>query len=82
MVNIFKLAVQALLVLKPLVSVYGNRMAVTIAARLRGNALGHQSLQPEYAWYQAMRVIPAGNLPAISNLPLTGCFQVWLYDLL
>jgi hypothetical protein len=47
--NKLKLAVQTLLVLKHLVSFYGNRMAATIAARLRGNALGHQSLQPEYA---------------------------------
>jgi hypothetical protein len=77
-----KLAAQVLLVLKTLVSVNGNRMAVTITARLRGNALGHQPLQPEYAWSQAMRVIPVGNLSAISNLPLTGCFLVWLYDLL
>ena len=68
--------------LKTLVSVNGNRMAVTIPARLRGNALGHQSLQPEYAWSQAMRGISVGNMPAISNLPLTGYFQVWLYDLL
>jgi len=26
-----------------------HRMAAAIAARLRGNAVGHQPLQPEYA---------------------------------
>jgi hypothetical protein len=67
--TILKLAVQAFLVLKTLVSVNGNRMAVTIPARLRGNALGHQSLQPEYAWPQAMRVIPVENCPQFPTFP-------------